>query len=923
MFKAQSEVRMIWLMVLIICAVGAWFLAVPTLTYICLIAFVMSVIQYVDAIQKPIEVIAQQQDDQVAYTSKVPLYISSLIALLGGFIHLSWMVALGATLWIFFFLRWLRRLETNLEVIHYRQSMAVQQQQSKAQEPTSNIPLDAHQLPYPASNFNNSLTKHEQLSFTEQMSQWIFKGNPVLKVAILVLVIGVILLLRFATEHWQLSLALKLRIVGLMSATVTAIGYVLDNKNRSFSLALEGLGQAGLFLTLFFAYYNQVISTLTVAALCYAIIMMLTLYLSLKQQSIELALMAMLIAYLAPFTLPVRDATAVEFVAYYVVINIAVAILTTLRPWKILNQIAFLATVFIAGGYAFLNGSDHDRSMMTILVLIHTTIFVWLGFRFSQLIAQTDLDQFKLKPVLDVALIFSAPIVSFGFIYLMYFQESYTQAGMSLGFAFIYGLLYLLAKRSHVISMIAQSYFSLMLIFLALIPPILLKQEWSVMGWSIEGLLIFIFALYRNSSISRYLAMGLLMVAGLTSLYYWVELPEFPRLMFGVLTLCYFAVLYIANVKASFQSQLSMATTAFFSLISIAATTMLLILCMDYLNSSNQWVMSLLIGTTIFMLINESLFNAKAAWSWRLPKCFGLMVLFIFAFGILIRYSQEGVVLWTTTFNQLGFALAGLMMAWLWLRPLLGLEPMLGLKAEQEWVSLGGLSSFALASLTIVPSMPFISVVILPLVFCIWCYFKKTDSDWQIFWQTRSSLLLMMIWIIGSQLFSQQAFQGYLFVVINPFDVVSLAMLAGFLWMLSLQLKSGLDQGIVAILMVLSVLWLSSYILLRALHVYFDTPYNDLTIWGNALIQLSLTLLWVSLAFITMSLASRKKIRSVWILGGSILFIVTLKLVLFDLSHIGTLTRVISFLGAGLVMLIIAYIAPIPESEQVIKHEAN
>ena len=148
-------------------------------------------------------------------------------------------------------------------------------------------------------------------------------------------------------------------------------------------------------------------------------------------------------------------------------------------------------------------------------------------------------------------------------------------------------------------------------------------------------------------------------------------------------------------------------------------------------------------------------------------------------------------------------------------------------------------------------------------------------------------------------------------------------MLAGFLWMLSLQLKAGLDQGIIAILVVLSLLWLSSYILLRALHIYFDTPYNDLAIWGNALVQLSLTLLWVSLAFITMSLASRKQIRSVWILGASILFIVTLKLVLFDLSHIGTLTRVISFLGAGLVMLIIAYIAPIPESEQAIKHEVG
>ena len=62
-----------------------------------------------------------------------------------------------------------------------------------------------------------------------------------------------------------------------------------------------------------------------------------------------------------------------------------------------------------------------------------------------------------------------------------------------------------------------------------------------------------------------------------------------------------------------------------------------------------------------------------------------------------------------------------------------------------------------------------------------------------------------------------------------------------------------------------------------------------------------------------MSLASRKQLRAMWILGGSILVIVTLKLVLFDLSHIGTLTRVISFLGAGFVMLIIAYVAPIPE----------
>ena len=95
------------------------------------------------------------------------------------------------------------------------------------------------------------------------------------------------------------------------------------------------------------------------------------------------------------------------------------------------------------------------------------------------------------------------------------------------------------------------------------------------------------------------------------------------------------------------------------------------------------------------------------------------------------------------------------------------------------------------------------------------------------------------------------------------------------------------------------------------------TPYNDIALWQNATVQLSLTLLWVSLAFICMSVATKKQIRPMWVLGASILFIVTLKLVLLDLSNIGTLMRVLSFLGAGLIMLIIAYIAPMPEREQV------
>ncbi|OTG68516.1 hypothetical protein B9T25_03215 [Acinetobacter sp. ANC 4470] len=898
MHKGQSEIRMIWLMVLIIVGVGAWFFKLQIFTYLCGLAFVMSVMQYVDTLQTPATQIATETHISLQETSKVPLYLASIIALVGGAMDWGLVVGAGITAWIFFFLRWLRRLEGLLNQVQMR----VQQVQTTTYAAIEQI---SYTEPPELAATSNSI------SLVDQFRQWIFQGNPVLKVAILVLIIGIVLLLRFATEHWQLSLALKLAIVASVSGAVTALGHGLQARNRSFALALEGLGLAALFLTLFFAYYNGVISTLGIAALCFAVIMGVMLTLSLKQQSIELALMAMIIAYIAPFTLPVRNATAVELIAYYVVINLAVAVLSTLRPWKILNQIAFLVTVIVGGAYAFYQGEAEERRILTALVVAHTAIFVWLSFRFSQLLAKADLAQFKLKPALDIALIFGAPIVGYIFIYLMYFDEMYWQAGASLAFAVVYAGLYQLSKRHQAAQLISQSYLSLMLIFLALIPPILLPEQWSVIGWAVEGLMIFIYALYRESNVSRYLGMGLLVVAGLSSFYYLAELSQFPREMYWGLCLSYFAVVLLANSRASFRKQLSHATIAFHCLQMLSATTMFIVLLLDQIDSASQLVICLLIVSGCYLLMNEVMLYCKATWSWLLPKWLGLIPVFILAFIIVLDQSKQGIIVWLSTFDRIAFVLSALMLTALWLRPVLGV------RAEKEWVSFGVLLSLAMSSLSLVPSMPYMSMVIFPLLFCAWCYWQVDNLDWKVFWQARSTLLLMATWMLCSQLFTQQAFQAYVLPILNPFDLVSIAMLIGFMWMLSLQVKSGLDKGIVAVLMVLSLLWLSSYIVLRALHVYLGTPFNELALWQDGTVQLSLTLLWVGLAFMTMSLASHKQLRSVWILGGSILVVVTLKLVLFDLSHIGTLTRVVSFLGAGFVMLMIAYIAPMPEGEKI------
>ena len=83
-------------------------------------------------------------------------------------------------------------------------------------------------------------------------------------------------------------------------------------------------------------------------------------------------------------------------------------------------------------------------------------------------------------------------------------------------------------------------------------------------------------------------------------------------------------------------------------------------------------------------------------------------------------------------------------------------------------------------------------------------------------------------------------------------------MLASFLWMLLQQIRAGHDRGMMSVLMVLSLLWLSSYIVLRALHIYLQIPFNSLELWSNATVQLSLTILWVLLAWATMWTATLK-----------------------------------------------------------------
>jgi uncharacterized membrane protein len=77
-------------------------------------------------------------------------------------------------------------------------------------------------------------------------------------------------------------------------------------------------------------------------------------------------------------------------------------------------------------------------------------------------------------------------------------------------------------------------------------------------------------------------------------------------------------------------------------------------------------------------------------------------------------------------------------------------------------------------------------------------------------------------------------------------------------------------------------------------------------------VQTSFSILWTLIALATMVFATRRGLRVAWLAGGALLLVVVAKLFVVDLSNVGTIARIVSFIGVGVLMLVVGYFSPVP-----------
>jgi len=183
------------------------------------------------------------------------------------------------------------------------------------------------------------------------------------------------------------------------------------------------------------------------------------------------------------------------------------------------------------------------------------------------------------------------------------------------------------------------------------------------------------------------------------------------------------------------------------------------------------------------------------------------------------------------------------------------------------------------------------------------------------------ALLSAFLWcwvIYGNASSTGDPFPLPYFPVLNPLDLTQIgALLAIVLW---LQRAQGLrlvdltgDRAALAYAFIgVAAFIVANGVLLRTLHHWAEVPFSLHAMLQSMLVQAALSIFWSGLALGAMVTATRLRLRVLWIIGAVLMGVVVVKLFLVDLSNVGGVERIVSFIGVGLLMLLIGYMSPVP-----------
>ncbi|WP_339411680.1 DUF2339 domain-containing protein [Pseudomonas sp. EA_35y_Pfl2_R5] len=109
-----------------------------------------------------------------------------------------------------------------------------------------------------------------------------------------------------------------------------------------------------------------------------------------------------------------------------------------------------------------------------------------------------------------------------------------------------------------------------------------------------------------------------------------------------------------------------------------------------------------------------------------------------------------------------------------------------------------------------------------------------------------------------------------------------------------------------------SLFALLTAMVMRTAHHWGGVPYQLDALLDSMLVQAGLSIVWTLIALPLMLLGNRLGRRELWLIGAALIALVVAKLFFVELGNRGGLERIVSFIGVGVLLLVVGYFAPLP-----------
>ncbi len=750
------------------------------------------------------------------------------------------------------------------------------------------------------------------------LARWFMQGNPLAKIGVILLFLGLSFLLRYSVERDMLPLELRVAGAGIAGLALLAFGWRLRHKSPLYALILQGGAVGALYITIFGAFRLWQMLPMPLAFSLMLIVCAASVALAVLQRALSLAMLASLGGYLAPLLLSTGGGSHSALFSFYLLLSVGIAAVSVWQHWRELNLLGLLFTFGVAGLWG-INGYQPDDWLSCQLFLIANILL------FGVVCVALSLRAQQHRKIVDGVLLFAPPLVGFGMQYAITRHWTYGPAFSALGFGLVYLLLARAALRRYPQEgrILAMGGLALGGAFVTLAIPLALSARWTALAWALEGLGLLWFGMQQAQRRMSYSGSALLVLAAASAIYAWLDGIAMLNAAFicAVLALCWLAGGWLWREP---QRQLSRVHLG----AGIAFWLLALLQAARWTFADFSVGFALLLALLALSVVLWRVGARKAAWPdlayavWLLWPGMALMLLcHLVIDGALVQAGWHSLVwclalpcaLWLLR-RDAGTLPAriqqGLHLTLFWML-------LLAAGAETWWFtdSLPWGSEAWQAGIILAVSAAIVLLVSATIRRQWW-----PCAQWPALYcgpgLAPLAPALALVLLTGNLLDGVSIGWPYL-PFINPLELGAgfglLALLSWWRLLTRFWLPALRQAEPWAPLVWLALLfWWGNGVVLRTLAWGGDIPWQADALWGSRLVQTTFALLWMLLALLVMVRATRQGARQGWFCGAGLLGVVIVKLMLVDSAGGGGLARAVAFIGVAVLVLIVGYFSPLP-----------